>query len=163
MPHHPSPGFTLAELVVVLAIVGLLAAVAVPAYRETTMRRQLRIAAEELRADLDRARLLAITTGEPVHVIAHDGTRSWAGGWSARQRGGIVTSIGHPPLDAHFRTGRRQPSMIQFKPDGTVIQGHTLTLCARKQPATAMSIVIALAGRIRTDASDPADARDCAR
>ncbi|HUW32004.1 MAG TPA: GspH/FimT family pseudopilin [Planctomycetota bacterium] len=63
---HPNCGtasFTLVELIIVVLIVSILAAVGIPAISEASADLRLRSAAQRLMADLNYARNLAITDG----------------------------------------------------------------------------------------------------
>ncbi|KAF1009542.1 MAG: hypothetical protein GAK28_00181 [Luteibacter sp.] len=163
MPRQRPHGFTLVELVTVLAIVGLLTGVALPAFHDAVLHRQLRLAAEALRADLDRARLLAVATDAPVTVIAGDGRRGWAGGWTAWQHGRALKNLGHPALDTGLRTARRQAPSLHFDSLGAANPPQTITFCVRRKPATAIKVVVSIAGRVRTSTDDVQNAHDCAR
>ena len=63
------PGFTLVELIVVLAILGALAALAVPSFSRTIASARLRAGATEVRATLARARALAVYGGQARSVV----------------------------------------------------------------------------------------------
>lgn len=63
------PGFTLVELIVVLAILGALAALAVPSFSRTIASARLRAGATEVRATLARARALAVLGGQVRSVV----------------------------------------------------------------------------------------------
>ena len=67
-------GFTLMEIMTVIAVVGILSAIAIPnffAWRESA---KLRGATQDLMSDLSMARMHAIKTGEVVKVLfANDG------------------------------------------------------------------------------------------
>lgn len=67
-------GFSLIELVIVLAIVGVVAAIAAPRFASAAERRRAQSGAELLIAELRRARIEARATGGMVRVrIARDG------------------------------------------------------------------------------------------
>ncbi len=57
--------FTLVELLIVLALLGIMLSVAVPAIRDISGRHNLEIAARSLAIDIRRTRQMAITTGTP--------------------------------------------------------------------------------------------------
>ncbi len=63
-------GFTLLELLVVLAIIGLAAAVALPALNRSPGRAELARGAQEVAAALRAARALAITENRPASFTA---------------------------------------------------------------------------------------------
>ena len=73
-PARPGRGFTLVEMAVALAIMGLLVAVAVPGAMEWVKNLQVRSTTESLRAGLERARLDALKNNRPVSfwLIADD-------------------------------------------------------------------------------------------
>lgn len=65
-PSHPSTGFTMLEMLLVLAIVVLMAGLAWPALRSSMSKNRLRDSAQQLRVELARARLTAMESGVPL-------------------------------------------------------------------------------------------------
>ena len=80
-------GFTLAEALVVVAIIGILAAFGFPAMTKFLVTQAVRSASYDLFADLIYARSEAITRGTTVSIIANSGT-DWKGGWNIRENAG---------------------------------------------------------------------------
>jgi type IV fimbrial biogenesis protein FimT len=163
-------GFTLPELLVVVAIVGLLAALAVPALAEAIARHRLRAAAGDLLDGLRKARSVAVWRGDETVVCAsRDGrschpTADWAWGWigRARERGDTFASARGPDgrLAALRRGGRHE---VRFLPNGTSPgTNQKIVLCLRGRPATALTVSISNAGLVRLAATDADDAARCA-
>lgn len=78
----PAGGFTLVELMVVVAIVAVLAMVAVPSFRDLLLNQRLAAAAQGFHAALSFARMEAIQRSESVRVLARSGGGDWGSGWS---------------------------------------------------------------------------------
>ena len=76
----PQTGFTLPELLIVLAIVGVLLAAALPSLRTYTQNQQLAGAANAFLGALNLARSEAIRRGARVDLAPRDGIR-WESGW----------------------------------------------------------------------------------
>lgn len=76
MTRNPRPGVTLLELVVVLALLLILAAVIVPSFSGMQGNSKQRTAADAVKARLADARARAIETGQAYRVaVSSDGTR----------------------------------------------------------------------------------------
>ena len=78
-----SKGVTLVELVIVLAVVGVLAALAVPAFRSLLQEQRRQVIVNELVATLKMARTEAVVQQTPVVVRAAD--KGWGWGWEVTQ------------------------------------------------------------------------------
>jgi len=74
-------GLTLVELLTVIAIVTILAAVGVPGFRALLLHQRLAAASQAFTAALAMARIEAIRRGEPVGVLP-EGEAGWDGGWT---------------------------------------------------------------------------------
>ncbi len=72
-PHRRCRGLTLIEIVVVLAVLALLSAIALPGFGARLERERLHGAAEALAADVNEARFEAVRQGRPLHVLAFQG------------------------------------------------------------------------------------------
>ena len=76
-------GFTLVELMVVVAIVAVLAAVGVPSFRDMLLNQRLATAAQGFNSALSFARMEAIQRAQSVKVTALAGN-NWSDGWVVR-------------------------------------------------------------------------------
>lgn len=65
-PHNTEPGFTLIELMVTLAVAGILLAVGIPSYRSLTVGNHLSTVSNQLVSSLQVARMEAIKRNGPV-------------------------------------------------------------------------------------------------
>jgi type IV fimbrial biogenesis protein FimT len=82
-------GFTLIELIVVLAIVAIATLIALPSLRELLVRSATTTTANDLVTALSQARAEAIKRGTPVAVLSRSGGADWSSGWdvaASRQR-----------------------------------------------------------------------------
>ena len=73
-------GFTLIELIVTLAVLGILVAVALPDIMFTTTNNRLTSSYNDMRGDFAFARNLAITRNVAVNISSTNGT-NWSNGW----------------------------------------------------------------------------------
>ncbi|MGH8493760.1 MAG: pilus assembly FimT family protein [Moraxellaceae bacterium] len=89
MSVRRNQGFTMIELLTAIVIVGVLAAFAVPAFKEVRLNSQISTISGDMAATLNRARSLAITTRSSVYVLKGAGSSitdvaagsDWASGW----------------------------------------------------------------------------------
>jgi type IV fimbrial biogenesis protein FimT len=78
MNRQKNTGFTLLEVMIVVAIIGILAAIAVPSYQDMLERNRLKQVAEGFKSDMQFARTEALKRSQTVLVTRTTGN---AGAW----------------------------------------------------------------------------------
>uniref|UniRef100_UPI0040562AE1 GspH/FimT family pseudopilin n=1 Tax=Candidatus Electronema sp. TaxID=2698783 RepID=UPI0040562AE1 len=71
-------GFSFAELMVVIAIIGILSATALPSLLGNLPEKRLKNAARNLYSDMQRARLQAVKENNPVEVTFNTGAKTYS-------------------------------------------------------------------------------------
>jgi general secretion pathway protein H len=126
-----SAGFTLLEMLVVLAIIAAASLLAVAAFGGGMRGMQLRSSAKEIAAQLRFARAVAISSGEPQDVVIDPKARSWRG---AKGRSGSLPGEGEVVFTgagaAQFAdtADGEGKGVVRFFPDGAATGGRVRLL-----------------------------------
>ncbi len=135
-----SPGFTLMELVLVLAITAILAAIAAPRYGHSAARYKADLAAQRVMADLALAQSTARAGSSSRAVVFNLDTNNYSiQGWTSMQDGATpyVVNLSEPPYEA---------TLLDVDFNGT----STITYNGWGQPSSGGSIVLQAGSEQRT-------------
>lgn len=122
-PGHPAKGFTLLELLVTLAVAGILLTVGVPSFASFIQGQRLKSAASELSYALLFARSEAIKRNADVTVSPNSG--GWQNGWTVTTTGASSTLLNH---------GNAYASLTISGPTGSLVYGGAGRLKAVATP-----------------------------
>ena len=169
MTRTRAPGFTIIELMIVLIIVAVLAAVAAPSMRDVVVRMRVKTAAGDLHTSLLFARSEAVKRNANITLSPIGGGSNWAVGWEVRS-GATVLSRQDPYPSVTFTTfdAAYTPATLSAityagngRETGSAGAGIAFVLTAAEYPSiAARCVLIAPSGRptVRTDGNgDPTD------
>ena len=133
-PGFRDAGFSLAELMVVLTVLGLLAALAFSGGQEQLARMRVETALRRLELGLQRARAEAQQRGQPCGLSLLSG--EFGGGWGPPtatalppcQRG--VEPLQEPMAAGALLVEHNLPAVLRFSSNGLVLDGGTVVLSA---------------------------------
>jgi len=121
-------GFTLTELLIGVAIIGVLAGFAVPSFNTFMVSERVKNAAMDITASLVLARSEAIKQNGAVTLTPTSGSTAWAGGWT-------VTG----PDAAVITTQAAYPSSITITGPTSIVYNRS----GRTSSSTAVTLVVA--------------------
>ncbi len=119
---HRESGFTLTEVVVTLAVAGILTSLAVPSFTSSIATQRAKAASTDLYITLAKARSEAVKRNANVTVTPKDG--GWQNGWQ-------VTDAAATVLDDHGATSSLTisgPTSIVFRSSGRISGSSTVSL-----------------------------------
>lgn len=173
----PTHGFTAIELMVTLAVVAVVAALAVPAWQQLTLKSRLNTTANGIYNALTQARQAAVTLKTPVTVCTGDATGGcqtgsavdWAGGLIAftdRDQDGILDTaervlFTHRPsggLVIAANTPMNKPIIFQplgfaEQPGGAFSAGRVRVCAPKDFPGHAQDVVLLKSGMARVESA----------
>ncbi|TDV65784.1 GspH/FimT family pseudopilin [Pseudomonas sp. LP_7_YM] len=117
-----SGGFTLIELIVVVVIVGIFAAIAMPSFSSMLHRSSVRAAADEFYDLLQYARAEAVTRGTIVNINAAVNTTQIVVALGAGGGGTVLRQVGSNGLQTGV-TINANVNSVDFSPTGTASVG----------------------------------------
>ncbi len=116
-------GFTLIEILMVIVILGLVAAVGAPSMRDLIASTKVKGAASDLFGSLMFARSEAIKRNASVDVVPVS-TSNWGAGWSVRL-GGTTTDLTVAPAITGGIAASGPTSSVRYRGDGRLINPST--------------------------------------
>ena len=148
MPGRRESGFTLSELLIGVAIIGILSAFAVPSFNNLMVNERIKSASFDVTAALNLARSEAIKQNGAVTLTPTSGTTAWAGGWTVTGPDAAVISAQGAYPSSVVITG--PPTSIVYNRSGRSASALTVTLQVASATAGSTSprcISVALTGQ----------------
>ncbi|HCX87223.1 MAG TPA: hypothetical protein DG761_04305 [Gammaproteobacteria bacterium] len=166
-PPLKCKGFTISEMLVVIAVVGVLLGLTVPSWRGQIIAKQVDTASQRLLHHLSLARMESIRSGWSVMACpgsADTGCEvngSWADGWLGfvdRDQDRtydpderiLFASPRTSGVDIHWRS----PNWIRFKPQGEAWPNGHFRFCGQSEKHV-RTVIVYLTGRVRLADSAP--------
>lgn len=145
-------GFTIIELMVTIAILGIMATLAAPSFRDTILSARVRSSASDLFDSVLLARSEAVKRNAVIEVVPS--ASGWAGGWSVKRQSDGLVLQSREALDSINVTASASGNLT-FNLDGRVTSNlrQIALYSASSTVVRARCINIDAAGRatIRTD------------
>lgn len=154
----PSQGFTLIELLIVLSIIGLTLAIAVPSFQSLIASNRLTTSANSLVSALQLAKSEAIKSNRLVIVNKNT---TWSNGWvvfadnnqNNSQDAGEPTISSFDALSTGFTVTPTSgyANRVTYRPDGRSSTNGSFNFCSPASTADFRRVVIASTGRVRVE------------
>lgn len=149
-------GFTLVELMVSLAVLGVLLAIGIPSFQETIRNQRMTSDANKLSGALSFTRLEAVRRGNVVH-FGQRAAGDWTGGYvawvdadgDATWDAGEELRVWEPLSTTTTLTLGTATTSFVFSGTGEVDTGNTFTLCDDRSGETGRIITLLTSGLIR--------------
>ncbi|ACR11044.1 hypothetical protein TERTU_3176 [Teredinibacter turnerae T7901] len=165
-------GFTIIELMVVVAIAAVLMVLAVPSFEDSSAKSAVRAGVNNLQSDLAFARSTAITRSRPVAICASDtsagrncGTGDWNEGWlvfldpnsnGALDAGEELVRIGSA-LGARVSISLDNPVLFNGRGMNSAVSEFVFCRAGSTEAMYARSVLVNLGGLVRASRDSDGD------